>query len=89
MTLTVAQREALAAAHRSPQGQLVRDHKGWFAFGTLARRWRAAGSTIRALASRELLEIGPDCNHAKITIAGRQALISELHRLAKADRPDH
>ena len=64
----------------------MRDHKGWFAFGTLARRWRAAGSTVRALASRELLEIGPDGRHAAITVAGRQALISELYRLSKPSR---
>lgn len=88
MRLTRAQTDALAAANRAPHGGLVRDHRGWFPAGGLGR-WRAAGATVRALASRELVEIGPDCRYAIITTAGRQALLDELRRRAAPLTTDH
>ena len=87
MKLTVTQRQALAAAARSP---LNRGRAGWGVFRITAagRLWRASSGIIFALERRGLIELSADRRLARITAAGRQALVTELQGLAAVPTPD-
>jgi hypothetical protein len=81
MKLTLSQRNALARASKGP---LEWYPNGWRAQGDRSvPHWRALPKTIDALERLGFLDVPLENEGlARITIAGRQALINELHRLA-------